>query len=60
MLQRSSLETQKLELLSKLSEVRLRAAERGVLERSPPPDNSITALPVARPAPPRVWLIITH
>ncbi|CAK1551960.1 unnamed protein product [Leptosia nina] len=49
MLQRSSLETQKLELLSKLSEVRLRAAERGVLERSPPPD----ATPVARPAPPR-------
>ncbi|XP_045520093.1 liprin-beta-1 isoform X3 [Pieris brassicae] len=49
MLQRSSLETQKLELLSKLSEVRLRAAERGVLERSPPPDST----PVARPAPPR-------
>ncbi|CAG4941335.1 unnamed protein product [Colias eurytheme] len=48
MLQRSSLETQKLELLSKLSEVRLRAAERGVLERSPPPDA-----PVPRPAPPR-------
>ncbi|XP_047517798.1 liprin-beta-1 isoform X2 [Pieris napi] len=49
MLQRSSLETQKLELLSKLSEVRLRAAERGVLERSPPPDST----PIARPAPPR-------
>ncbi|XP_049888109.1 liprin-beta-1 isoform X2 [Pectinophora gossypiella] len=50
MLQRSSLETQKLELLSKLSEARLRAVERGVLERSPPPAD-IT--PVARPAPPR-------
>lgn len=49
MLQRSGLETQKLELLSKLSEVRLRAAERGVLERSPPPEPA----PVARPAPPR-------
>ncbi|XP_072942080.1 uncharacterized protein Liprin-beta isoform X4 [Epargyreus clarus] len=49
MLQRSSLETQKLELLSKLSEVRLRAAERGVLERSPPPDPA----PISRPAPPR-------
>ncbi|KAG6450709.1 hypothetical protein O3G_MSEX006767 [Manduca sexta] len=48
MVQRSSLETQKLELLSKLSEVRLRAAERGLLERSPPPDA-----PVPRPAPPR-------
>ncbi|XP_073966707.1 liprin-beta 1 isoform X2 [Choristoneura fumiferana] len=49
MLQRSSLETQKLELLSKLSEVRLQAAARGVLERSPPlPDT-----PLARPAPPR-------
>ncbi|CAB3235915.1 unnamed protein product [Arctia plantaginis] len=53
MLLRSSLETQKLELLSKLSEVRLRAAERGVLERSPPPESVVTALPVARPAPPR-------
>ncbi|XP_026326936.1 liprin-beta-1 isoform X2 [Hyposmocoma kahamanoa] len=52
MLQRSSLETQKLELLSKLSEVRLRAAERGVLERSPPPMD-ITTTPLARPAPPR-------
>ncbi|CAH2062969.1 unnamed protein product, partial [Iphiclides podalirius] len=49
MLQRSSLETQKLELLSKLSEVRLRVVERGVLERSPPPD----AAPLPRPAPPR-------
>ncbi|CAK1578589.1 unnamed protein product [Parnassius mnemosyne] len=49
MLQRSSLETQKLELLSKLSEVRLRVVERGVLERSPPPD----AMPLTRPAPPR-------
>ncbi|CAG5039705.1 unnamed protein product [Parnassius apollo] len=49
MLQRSSLETQKLELLSKLSEVRLRVVERGVLERSPPPD----AMPLSRPAPPR-------
>ncbi|XP_047545402.1 liprin-beta-1 [Vanessa atalanta] len=49
MLQRSSLETQKLELLSKLSEVRLRAAERGLVERSPPPETT----PVARPAPPR-------
>ncbi|XP_034825125.1 liprin-beta-1-like isoform X1 [Maniola hyperantus] len=49
MLQRSSLETQKLELLSKLSEVRLRAAERGLVERSPPPEPA----PVARPAPPR-------
>ncbi|XP_013185764.2 liprin-beta-1 isoform X3 [Amyelois transitella] len=49
MLQRSSLETQKLELLSKLSEVRLRAAERGILERSPPPDIA----PLVRPAPPR-------
>ncbi|XP_050362563.1 liprin-beta-2 isoform X3 [Nymphalis io] len=49
MLQRSSLETQKLELLSKLSEVRLRAAERGLVERSPPPEST----PVARPAPPR-------
>lgn len=53
MLQRSALETQKLELLSKLSEVRLRAAERGILERSPPPESVVTALPVARPAPPR-------
>ncbi|KAJ2950464.1 hypothetical protein O0L34_g8708 [Tuta absoluta] len=52
MLQRSSLETQKLELLSKLSEVRLRAAERGVLERSPPP-MEITSTPIARPQPPR-------
>ncbi|XP_063375228.1 liprin-beta-1 [Cydia amplana] len=50
MLQRSSLETQKLELLSKLSEVRLQAAARGVLERSPPPPDTT---PVARPAPPR-------
>lgn len=50
MLSRSSLETQKLELLSKLSEVRLRVVERGVLERSPPPD----AAPLPRPAPPRV------
>ncbi|XP_053600468.1 liprin-beta-1 isoform X2 [Plodia interpunctella] len=50
MLQRSSLETQKLELLSKLSEVRLRAAERGLLERSPPPEVSV---PLVRPAPPR-------
>ncbi|XP_039745592.1 liprin-beta-1 isoform X4 [Pararge aegeria] len=49
MLQRSSLETQKLELLSKLSEVRLRAVERGLVERSPPPEPA----PVARPAPPR-------
>ncbi|XP_068627876.1 liprin-beta-2 isoform X2 [Battus philenor] len=49
MLSRSSLETQKLELLSKLSEVRLRVVERGVLERSPPPDIS----PLPRPAPPR-------
>ncbi|XP_013134670.1 PREDICTED: uncharacterized protein LOC106100388 [Papilio polytes] len=49
MLSRSSLETQKLELLSKLSEVRLRVVERGVLERSPPPD----AAPLPRPAPPR-------
>ncbi|CAH0721538.1 unnamed protein product, partial [Brenthis ino] len=49
MLQRSSLETQKLELLSKLSEVRLRVAERGLVERSPPPEST----PVARPAPPR-------
>ncbi|CAG9563273.1 unnamed protein product [Danaus chrysippus] len=49
MLQRSSLETQKLELLSKLSEVRLRVAERGLVERSPPPEPA----PVARPAPPR-------
>ncbi|XP_045763639.1 liprin-beta-1 isoform X5 [Maniola jurtina] len=49
MLQRSSLETQKLELLSKLSEVRLRAAERGLVERSPPPEPA----PLARPAPPR-------
>ncbi|KAL4714394.1 hypothetical protein ACJJTC_017689 [Scirpophaga incertulas] len=48
MLQRSSLETQKLELLSKLSEVRLRVAERGLLERSPPPE-----VPLVRPAPPR-------
>nr|XP_049696984.1 liprin-beta-1 isoform X2 [Helicoverpa armigera] len=53
MLQRSSLETQKLELLSKLSEVRLRAAERGILERSPPPPEPVNAMPVARPAPPR-------
>ncbi|XP_062527859.1 liprin-beta-1 isoform X6 [Bombyx mori] len=53
MLQRSSLETQKLELLSKLSEVRLRAAERGLLERSPPPDASPGPAPPARPAPPR-------
>ncbi|XP_022828852.1 uncharacterized protein LOC111358158 isoform X3 [Spodoptera litura] len=53
MLQRSSLETQKLELLSKLSEVRLRAAERGILERSPPPPEPVAALPIARPAPPR-------
>ncbi|KAJ8725163.1 hypothetical protein PYW07_016121 [Mythimna separata] len=53
MLQRSSLETQKLELLSKLSEVRLRAAERGILERSPPPPEPVAPLPVARPAPPR-------
>ncbi|XP_075972231.1 liprin-beta 1 isoform X2 [Anticarsia gemmatalis] len=53
MLQRSSLETQKLELLSKLSEVRLRAAERGILERSPPPEPVVNAMPVARPAPPR-------
>ncbi|XP_026747356.1 liprin-beta-1 isoform X2 [Trichoplusia ni] len=53
MLQRSSLETQKLELLSKLSEVRLRAAERGILERSPPPPEVVNAMPVARPAPPR-------
>ncbi|KAJ0179481.1 hypothetical protein K1T71_005193, partial [Dendrolimus kikuchii] len=52
MLQRSSLETQKLELLSKLSEVRLRVAERGILERSPPPDNN-AAVPLTRPAPPR-------
>lgn len=52
MLQRSSLETQKLELLSKLSEVRLRVAERGLLERSPPPDAA--AVPLVRPAPPRV------
>ncbi|CAH0759365.1 unnamed protein product [Diatraea saccharalis] len=51
MLQRSSLETQKLELLSKLSEVRLRVAERGLLERSPPPDGAVTTL--ARPVPPR-------
>ncbi|XP_052758259.1 liprin-beta-1 isoform X2 [Galleria mellonella] len=51
MLQRSSLETQKLELLSKLSEVRLRVAERGFLERSPPPDG--TPMPLVRPAPPR-------
>ncbi|CAH0397577.1 unnamed protein product [Chilo suppressalis] len=51
MLQRSSLETQKLELLSKLSEVRLRVAERGLLERSPPPESAVT--PLARPAPPR-------
>ncbi|XP_063823732.1 uncharacterized protein LOC135073479 [Ostrinia nubilalis] len=50
MLQRSSLETQKLELLSKLSEVRLRVAERGLLERSPPPD---AGGPLVRPAPPR-------
>ncbi|XP_041973006.1 liprin-beta-1 isoform X2 [Aricia agestis] len=48
MLHRSSLETQKLELLTKLSEVRLRVAERGVLERSPPPEPAPT-----RPAPPR-------
>ncbi|XP_035431586.1 liprin-beta-1 isoform X5 [Spodoptera frugiperda] len=53
MLQRSSLETQKLELLSKLSEVRLRAAERGILERSPPPPEPVAAMPIARPAPPR-------
>ncbi|CAH0628716.1 unnamed protein product [Chrysodeixis includens] len=53
MLQRSSLETQKLELLSKLSEVRLRAAERGILERSPPPPEVVNAMPIARPAPPR-------
>ncbi|KAM3968214.1 LOW QUALITY PROTEIN: liprin-beta 1 [Aphomia sociella] len=51
MLQRSSLETQKLELLSKLSEVRLRVAERGLLERSPPPDAA--PVPLVRPAPPR-------
>ncbi|XP_059062004.1 liprin-beta-1 isoform X2 [Achroia grisella] len=51
MLQRSSLETQKLELLSKLSEVRLRVAERGLLERSPPPDAA--PMPLVRPAPPR-------
>jgi hypothetical protein len=52
MLQRSALETQKLELLSKLSEVRLRAAERGLLERSPPPEPA--PMPLVRPAPPRV------
>ncbi|XP_048481121.1 liprin-beta-1 isoform X3 [Plutella xylostella] len=51
MLQRSSLETQKLELLSKLSEMRLRVAERGVLERSPPPPD--VATPLARPVAPR-------
>ncbi|XP_050672291.1 liprin-beta-1 isoform X3 [Leptidea sinapis] len=50
MVERSSLETQKLELLSKLSEVRLRVAERGLMERAPPvPDTS----PLTRPAPPR-------
>ncbi|GBP56936.1 Liprin-beta-2 [Eumeta japonica] len=53
MLVRSSLETQKLELLSKLSEVRLRAVERGVLERSPPPEPAPASAPLARPPPPR-------